>query len=132
MIASNMKMFTTATALATLGPDEQFETRLVADGDFADGVIQGDLFLVGGGDPSLTSQGLSKLADEARAAGLTRVKGRLLYDESFLDRKRTVPQRGISGGPFEDLGRLSGLAFESGRSADPARSAALSMISTPA
>ena len=129
MIASNMKMFTTATALATLGPEEQFETRLVADGEFADGVVEGDLILVGGGDPSLTSQGLSKLADEARAAGLTRVKGRLLYDESYFDRKRTVRQRGISGGPFEDLGRLSGLAFESGRSADPARSAALAMIS---
>lgn len=128
-LASNMKLFTTATALSQIGPDEQFETRLVAAGDFDAGTVRGDLILVGGGDPSLTSQGLARLAAQARAAGLTRVKGRLLYDESVFDRKRAIPQPGISGGRFAELGRLSGLSFESGRSANPARSAALSLIS---
>ena len=127
-IASNMKIFTTATALATLGPSEQFETRLVANGAIASGVIQGDLVLEGGGDPSLTSQGLGRLADQARAAGLQRVTGRLLFDESVFDGVRRVPQKGISGGPFAELGRLSGLSYESGRSADPARSAAAAMV----
>lgn len=126
-IASNMKVFTTATALATLGPNEQFETRLVADGTFLNGIVQGDLVLEGGGDPSLTSQGLGRLADQARAAGLDRVTGRLVFDESFFDSIRTVPRKGISGGPFDELGRLSGLSYESGRSADPARSAATAM-----
>ena len=126
-IASSMKVFTTATALATLGPTEQFETRLVATGPLTDGTIQGDLVLVGGGDPSLTSQGLGRLADQARSAGLERVSGRLLFDESVFDGVRSVPQKGISGGPFEELGRLSGLSYESGRSSDPARSAATAM-----
>ncbi len=126
-IASNMKVFTTATALATLGPTEQFETRLVATGPLADGTVQGDLVLVGGGDPSLTSQGLGRLADQAGAKGLDRITGRLLFDESIFDGVRSVPQKGISGGPFDGLGRLSGLSYESGRSADPARSAATAM-----
>lgn len=126
-IASNMKLFTTAAALSLIGPTEQLETRLVVAGTFEGGVVEGDLVLVGGGDPSLTSQGLTRLADQARAAGLNRVTGRLLYDESIFDRKRTVRQRGISGGPFDYMGRLSGLAYESGRSADPASSAAGAM-----
>ena len=128
-IASNMKVFTTAAALAALGPNERFETRLIADGELEGGVLAGDLILVGGGDPSLTAQGIGRLADRARAAGLDRVKGRLLYDESLFDRKRTVRQRGISGGPFVDLGRLSGLAYDGGRATDPARSAAATMVS---
>ena len=127
-IASNMKLFTTATALERLGPDEQLETRLISDGTFAGGVVQGDLVLNGGGDPSLTRRGIARLAGEASAAGLTQVTGRLLYDETVFDRRRSVPQKGIRGGPFAEVGRLSGLSFESGRSANPAKRAALSMI----
>jgi D-alanyl-D-alanine carboxypeptidase/D-alanyl-D-alanine-endopeptidase (penicillin-binding protein 4) len=127
-LASNMKLFTTATALSRIGPDEQFETRLIADGEVADGVVRGNLILVGGGDPSLTSQGLARLAGQVRAAGIQRVKGRVLYDESIFDSKRAISQPGISGGRFAELGRLSGLSFESGRSVHPARSAALSLI----
>jgi D-alanyl-D-alanine carboxypeptidase/D-alanyl-D-alanine-endopeptidase (penicillin-binding protein 4) len=128
ILASNMKMFATATALSRLGPDFQFETALVAVGTFTDGVVQGDLVLLGGGDPSLTRQGIAKLVAEARAAGLERVTGKLRYDESIFDRRRAIPQRGIGGGTFSELGRLSGLSFESGRSRDPARSAALTAL----
>jgi D-alanyl-D-alanine carboxypeptidase/D-alanyl-D-alanine-endopeptidase (penicillin-binding protein 4) len=127
-LASNMKLFTTATALASMGPAERFETRLVADGTVTKGVVQGDLILVGGGDPSLTAQGIGRLAAQARAAGLAKVTGRLLYDETVFDRKRAIPQPGISGGRFSELGRLSGLSYEGGRSADPARSAAMAMV----
>ncbi len=127
-LASNMKLFTTATALSAMGPKEQFETTLVADGTYAQGVVQGDLVLVGGGDPSLTRQGIGKLAAQARADGLEKVTGRLVFDESIFDRKRSIPQPGISGGRFSELGRLSGLSYESGRSADPARSAAAAMV----
>ena len=128
LLASNMKMFTTATALFQLGPDFQFETALVAVGAFTGGVVEGDLVLVGGGDPSLTRQGIGRLVAEARAAGLDRVTGRLLYDQSIFDRRHAIPQAGIGGGRFSELGRLSGLSFESGRPRDPARSAALTAI----
>lgn len=128
-LASNMKLFTTATALARIGPAERFETALVATGPVANGVVAGDLVLLGGGDPSLTSQGLTQLAAQVRAEGIVRVQGRLLYDETIFDRKRAIRRPGISGGPFSELGRLSGLSYESGRSADPARSAAAAMVS---
>jgi len=128
-IASNMKLFTTAAALARLGPDEQFETALVAPGGIVAGVVQGDLILVGGGDPSLGRAAISRLVAEARANGLVGVTGKMLYDETIFDRRRSVPRKGIRGGPFEYLGRLSGLAFEGGRSTDPARSAALTAAS---
>lgn len=128
LLASNMKMFTTATALSRLGPGFRFETALVAVGSFTGGVVRGDLVLLGGGDPSLTRQGIARLVAEARAAGLRRVTGKLRYDESVFDRRRAIPQRGISDGRFEHVGRLSGLAFEGGRSRDPARSAALTAI----
>ena len=72
-----------------------------------------------GGDPSLTSQGLARLAAQARAAGLTRVQGRLLYDESVFDRKRAISQPGISGGRFAELGRLSASPSRAG--AQPTR-----------
>ncbi len=99
LLASNMKMFTTATALDRLGPDEQFETALVAVGTFAGGVVQGDLVLRGGGDPTLTRQGLARLAAEARAAGLTGSPAGC----STTTRSSTAgppPPAGIGGGPF--------------------------------
>jgi len=124
-IASNMKLFTTAAALARLGPEERLETSLVAPGGIVGGVVQGDLILRGGGDPSLGRSSLARLVAEAQANGLTTVTGRLRYDESIFDRRRKVARKGIRGRPFAYLGRLSGLAYEAGRSRDPARSAAL-------
>ena len=53
MTASNMKLISSAVALLTLGPDFVFKTELVARGTVADGVLDGDLVLVGSGDPTL-------------------------------------------------------------------------------
>ena len=55
--ASNMKLFTTALALAKLGPDYRFRTTLETHGGLgSDGVLSGDLFLVGRGDPNLSNR----------------------------------------------------------------------------
>lgn len=53
MTASNMKLFSAATALLTLGADFEFVTRLAAHGSIHDGLLDGDLVLVGAGDPTL-------------------------------------------------------------------------------
>ncbi|MEZ5965605.1 MAG: D-alanyl-D-alanine carboxypeptidase/D-alanyl-D-alanine-endopeptidase [Planctomycetota bacterium] len=53
MTASNMKLLASATALLTLGPDFRFVTRLEAHGPIHDGLLDGDLVLVGAGDPTL-------------------------------------------------------------------------------
>jgi serine-type D-Ala-D-Ala carboxypeptidase/endopeptidase (penicillin-binding protein 4) len=107
-LASNMKLFTTATALSRFGPDERLETTVWAGDDPADGVVSAGLFLVGAGDPTLSAGGLAKLAARVRAAGVTTVQGPLFYDDSFLDQRSRVPQHGIRR---EGVGTLSALTL---------------------
>ncbi|MEM9725496.1 MAG: D-alanyl-D-alanine carboxypeptidase/D-alanyl-D-alanine-endopeptidase [Pseudomonadota bacterium] len=82
--ASVAKAPTALYALDTLGPDYRFETRLVAKGRVSRGVLRGDLYLVGGGDPTLDNQDLKRLAEALRAAGVTRVTGRFFFDDSAI------------------------------------------------
>jgi serine-type D-Ala-D-Ala carboxypeptidase/endopeptidase (penicillin-binding protein 4) len=124
-LASNMKLFTTATALARLGPEYRIETRLLADGWIGlDGVLHGDLFLRGGGDPALGSPAfydrflgglgtnLFALKAQVRAAGVRSVTGRLFADDTIFDRLRGVADSGYATSSY--IGPLSGLAFNSG------------------
>ena len=64
--ASNNKIFTTATAMAMLGPDRRFETRVTGKLDPTTGVVAGDLTLVGGGDANLDSNDLPYLPASER------------------------------------------------------------------
>jgi D-alanyl-D-alanine carboxypeptidase/D-alanyl-D-alanine-endopeptidase (penicillin-binding protein 4) len=120
VIASNMKLFTTATALARFGPSARLETSVWAGDDPADGITTG-LFLRGQGDPTLTSNGLTSLAGRVRAAGVAGAPGSLFYDDFFFDQRTTVPQKGIRR---ESVGILSPLVLDGGRTRDPARTAA--------
>ncbi len=54
--ASVMKVITTASALEILGTDFQFETQLAYTGKIENGILKGDLVIVGGGDPTLGSE----------------------------------------------------------------------------
>ncbi len=89
--ASNMKLVSTAVALASLTPAFQWQTRVVAAPDSltADGVVTGDVFLVGGGDPSLgglprardgAGDGLDALALQLRRRGVLRITGTVRGD----------------------------------------------------
>ncbi len=73
--ASVTKAITALYALDALGPDYRFRTRLVATGPVVDGKVQGDLVLVGGGDPGLDTDALGDMAGRLRAAGVTGVTG---------------------------------------------------------
>jgi D-alanyl-D-alanine carboxypeptidase/D-alanyl-D-alanine-endopeptidase (penicillin-binding protein 4) len=106
LLASNSKLFTTATALSRFGPDGHLETTVWSADDVSDGVSQG-LFLRGGGDPTLNNAGLARLAARVRAAGVTSVVGPLYYDNSFLDQKG-IPQHGIRR---ESVGSLTALTL---------------------
>lgn len=132
-LASNMKLFTTATALARLGPRARIATKLLASGPVdSAGVLHGDLYLKGGGDPTLGTpafydrwlDGLGTsifaLAAQIRAAGVRRVTGRLYADDTIFDRRRGVPDSGYATSPY--IGPLSGLAFNAGYSGPAARS----------
>ncbi|MCA9537328.1 MAG: D-alanyl-D-alanine carboxypeptidase/D-alanyl-D-alanine-endopeptidase [Myxococcales bacterium] len=87
--ASNTKLATTAAALSILGPSFQWSTDLAAEG-YADGVAD-KLYLVGRGDPRFVSESLWKLVDDAQVAGLTRVKGDLIVDDTYFTADRMAP-----------------------------------------
>lgn len=86
--ASNVKILTSATALARLGPDYVFATDVYADAPLRGGVIKGNLYLKGYGDPVLVQERLHELAHQVRLLGVRRVTGNLVADDSFFDRKR--------------------------------------------
>lgn len=91
MPASNMKIVTMATAAEALGWDYRYETLLLAEGDVRDGVLHGDLRVVGNGDPSISSVDFGpaplfgEWAEALRAAGITRVTGRVIGDDNAFD-----------------------------------------------
>jgi D-alanyl-D-alanine carboxypeptidase/D-alanyl-D-alanine-endopeptidase (penicillin-binding protein 4) len=120
ILASNSKLFTASTALSRFGPDGRLQTTAWSTDPISDGISQG-LYLRGGGDPTLSTAGLTKLADRVRAAGVTTVQGPLHYDASFLDGQTGIPEHGIT---FESVGHLSGLQIDNGSPSDPARTAA--------
>ncbi|HAC49497.1 MAG TPA: D-alanyl-D-alanine carboxypeptidase, partial [Sulfitobacter sp.] len=82
--ASSIKAITALYALDQLGPDHVFETRLLATGGVVNGEVQGDLILVGGGDPTLDSDDLGQMAEELKEAGIIGVKGAFkVYEGAF-------------------------------------------------
>jgi D-alanyl-D-alanine carboxypeptidase/D-alanyl-D-alanine-endopeptidase (penicillin-binding protein 4) len=142
-LASNMKLFTTGTALGRLGARTRIPTRVLASGDLErGGLLRGSLYLVGGGDPALGTPAfygrflgglgtnLFALKRQIREAGVRAVTGRLYADDSIFDRLRGVADSGYATSPY--IGPLSGLAFNSGYSnsggygfaSDPAKLAA--------
>jgi serine-type D-Ala-D-Ala carboxypeptidase/endopeptidase (penicillin-binding protein 4) len=148
-LASNMKLFTTSTALSRFGPDATIATRVLADGDIdEEGVLHGSLFLQGGGDPALGTPAfynrflgglgtdLYGLQRQIRAAGVTAVTGRLYADDDVFDRRRGVADSGYATSPY--IGPLSGLSLNSGYrtadaggfASDPARVAASKLASS--
>lgn len=109
--ASVMKTVTTATALELLGEDYRFATSLSYDGSLDDGVLRGNLYIEGGGDPSLGSSHL--LSERARfmedwiaalrKAGIRSVEGAVVSDESLFDTEGISPKW-----VREDLGNYYG------------------------
>ncbi|MBW2282727.1 MAG: D-alanyl-D-alanine carboxypeptidase/D-alanyl-D-alanine-endopeptidase [Deltaproteobacteria bacterium] len=90
--ASNLKLLVGAAALHQWGPTHRFETPvLVESGPDANGVIDGPLWIVGSGDPSLVSESLWKLAEEIRLLGVREILGGIAVDGSHFDRLRTHP-----------------------------------------
>lgn len=90
--ASVEKLYTTSTALLRLGPDARIETSVMAERPLLpDGIIEGDLYLRGGGDPTLDREALETLAADLVAGGLLEVKGRVIGDESAFDARRGPP-----------------------------------------
>lgn len=137
--ASLQKLITTTAAMLTFGPEARFSTRVVAPSAVQGGVIAGGMTLVGGGDPSFSTQAFAGrhfrrdspngkvsalsfvptvelLADGlVRTIGLRRIEGDLIADESIFDSNRW--QRGWQSSYQTgdvDVGNLSGLSVNLG------------------
>ena len=122
--ASTEKIIVAAVALERLGADRVFTTRAVGGAAPVDGVLQGDLVLLGGGDPLLSSDwypssglerrpvfnptSLDTLADRVRDAGVTQITGAVLGDGSRYDDEFFAPGwgdgvAGLEAGPYDAL-----------------------------
>ena len=75
--ASVAKAVTSLYALETLGANYQFKTRLIAEGGISDGILDGDLIVVGGGDPHLFTDDIAALAEMLEETGIHTVTGDL-------------------------------------------------------
>lgn len=95
--ASTLKLVTAAAALARLGPEYAWLTPVLADGPITGGVLAGDLYVRGSGDPSLVAEQVFRLAATVRGAGLTRVEGRVVADGGLF-----LPEADPPGWAFYD------------------------------
>lgn len=82
--ASTMKLVTTYAALELLGPAYQWKTEFFTDGTLEDGVLDGNLYLKGGGDPKLNMERLWLLLRDLRANGVRHVSGDLILDRNHF------------------------------------------------
>ncbi len=111
--ASVLKLVTSAAALEILGSDFRFKTRIGYSGNIENGVLKGDLIILGGGDPALGSEYfhnhyfvphfMDTWIQSIKAAGIRSVEGRLVTDNSLYGNER-IPTTWI----WEDMGNYYG------------------------
>lgn len=90
--ASVTKAVTALYAIRELGEGYRFKTRLLATGPVTDGILQGDLVLVGGGDPTLDTDGLATMARQLKLAGVREVRGKFQVYGAALPFARAVDE----------------------------------------
>ena len=106
MPASNMKIVTSSAALTLLGPDYTYKTTFLVDGPVQDSLLDGDLIVIGRGDPTISDNMrgvattiMDALADSIRAHGIRQITGRLVrVGNAFPDSTRGY------GWEWDDLG----------------------------
>ena len=144
--ASNQKLFVAATALEVLGPDYRFTTELQSVAP-ALGVISGDIYLIGGGDPvlrtsdvpdpqqypTINATALEALADQLVVLGVTTIDGNVVGDGSRYDDERRVPSwpddiTSAEAGPYDALLVNDGLISNGNYGLDPNRSGAVKFL----
>lgn len=136
--ASNLKIVVAAVALDVLGPDHVFTTTVVGPAP-VNGVVEGNVYLVGGGDPVLSEQwytqpsgsrqrppthatSVEALADAMVAAGVTQITGQVLGDDSRYDAERYPPGWANDVRVSFDGGAVGALVINDSRSTNDAQS----------
>lgn len=97
--ASLAKIPTTLITLAALGTEKRFETRLVAEGTISNGILRGNLHLIGSGDPSLKTKDLVGLVRQLKQRGIKKVTGHFTYKADALPQTSAID-------PYHSQGHL--------------------------
>ncbi len=114
MPASVQKLYTSVATLRRLGAAGTLSTSVLAEtAPDGAGVVAGDLYLRGGGDPTFDALDAGRLAQQVADAGVVEVTGRVRGDESAFDDRRGVPSSGFR--LTSEVGPLSALTFNRGR-----------------
>jgi serine-type D-Ala-D-Ala carboxypeptidase/endopeptidase (penicillin-binding protein 4) len=125
--ASVEKLYTTVALLSELGPNARLTTKVLGEGHLgAGGVWQGNLYLVGGGDPTFGDGGFNRaweqgygptpnqLVDQLEHAGIKRVTGWVIGDATLFDGLRGGPATGYAPDVPDFGGQLSALTYDHG------------------
>jgi len=89
--ASTMKLVTTLAGLELLGPQYQWRTDVLSAAPLKNGVLEGDLWLRGSGDPQLVIEDLWLLVQRLRGAGVREIRGNLMLDRSAFEAAQHDP-----------------------------------------
>jgi len=104
--ASVMKLVTTYAALEQLGPAYRWKTEVWTGADVRDGVLEGDLYVKGGGDPKLDFEAFWLLLRALRGKGLREIRGDLVLDRGYFEVAERDPGR-FDGDPFRPYNVLA-------------------------
>lgn len=132
--ASTTKLLTATAALLALGPDARLRTTALAPGPVVDGTVNGDLVIVGGGDPLLATAdylaryerqpqiatSLEDLVQRILDSGIRRVTGSVVGDEGRFDAERSIPSWPSRYLQQDQIGPLSALTVNDGWTQYPA------------
>lgn len=107
--ASNMKLLTGAATLETLGEKYTFKTSVAYDGIIDQGVLEGNIYIKGEGDPTLLPEDITAFARSIRSAGITKIKGNIYVDDFHYDDVRLSPDLIWSDQPYYYASQISAL-----------------------
>lgn len=120
LTASTMKTITTGVGLNLLGPDFKFSTKVAYSGEITEGVLNGDIYIIGGGDPTLGSSDKVAFSIDSifgiwcnglEKAGIRKIRGNIIADDSYFTRE-LIPETWCWGDIGADYGSgTSGLCF---------------------
>ena len=97
LTASTLKTVTTGVAMAYLGPDYKYKTQIAYSGEIKDGALNGNIHIIGGGDPTLGSQDTVAFAIDSifgvwanaiKSAGIKQINGNIVVDDSWMVREQ--------------------------------------------
>lgn len=93
-LASLSKVVTSYAVLKNFPPTYQFVTKIKTDGKIENHALLGNLYLVGGGDPSFNSEGMNYLVQALKKKGIKKITGDIIVDDSYFDNVRYDESRG--------------------------------------